>query len=507
MKNKIYLLLGFFCLLLMSCYKDKGNYDYTELPEVSIENIKDSYSIAQLDTLVLSPEIITEDNLYNDDDWYYIWRIYPKENSIDTIGQERILSYYFKEDPGVYHIYFTAINKQTELKYSKDIEINLAGVYMDSWMVLYEKNGECDFDLLNDRFFTKYDQNKDIYYKGVYKMIHGNAFPGKPVKIAPYYYPYTQYNYIFSDQGGERLSVTSMETLQDMSNFLLGGKGLPFKGYCFTYKTSGLSGIEILFAGERIFMSTRGTGSQDGFTEPICRNGLTYRAAPFAARRVRFPMGTAFYDEEHCRFLEVSGSGNTFVIQEIADTPDNKFSLNNMDATMVFMDNGFNQNEYAVMRNRTTGIYSLYALSFYNANRYAEAKYEMTQCPDIEHAISYAVGSRAEVFYYATPDNVYLYDYKVNNKADICIHNLNLSAEEEITCLRIFRPNEYYAMEHKYDNKVLFVATYNSNTDKGKIYMYYINESNGNVDENSIKTIEVEGKIKDMAYHYGVYGS
>lgn len=505
MKDKINLLFVLYCLLV-SCYKDKGSYDYVELPQITIGNIKDSYNIAQLDTLVLNPEIVSEGEEYNGSDWDYIWRLYPGKNNIDTIGKERVLSYQFIEEPGVYHIYFTAINRQTELKYSKDIVVNLAGVYMDSWMVLYEKDGGCDFDLLNDRFFTKYDQDKDIYYRGVYKMIHGHVFPGNPVKIAPYYYPYTQYDYIFSDQGGERLSVTSMETLQDMSNFLLGGKDLTFEGFCYTYKPSGASGIEILFASERIFLSNRGTGSQDGFTEPICNNGLTYRAAPFASRRVRFPLNTVFYDEEHCRFLEVGG-GKNFIVQEIADTPDNKFSLNNMDATMIFMDNGFNQNEYAVMRNRTTGIYALYALSFYNKDRYAEAKYEMTQCPGIENAVSYAVGSRGEVFYYATTDNVYLYDYKVNNRADVCIHNLNLAANEEITCLRIFRPDEYYAMTHKYDNKVLFVATYDSSTGKGKVYMYYIDESNGNVDENSVKTIEVGGKIKDMAYHYATYGS
>lgn len=504
MRNNIYLLLGLF-LLITSCYRDKGSYDYTELPEVTIENLKDAYNIAQLDTLVLNPEIITANDEYSADDWNYVWRLYPGKNNIDTVGRERILSYRFMENPGIYHLYFTAVNKQTELKYSKDIEINLAGVYMDGWMVLYEKDGNSDFDLLNDRFFTKYDQDKDTYFRGLYTVIHGHTFPGKPVKIAPYYYPYTQYDYILSDQGGERFSVNSMETLQDMTKFLLGGKDLTFEGYYYTYYTSWINGAEILFADGRIFVTNRGSSAKDGFTEPICRNGLTYRAAPFAARQVKSPLTTVFYDEENCRFLEISGQ--TFVAQTITDAPEGKFSLNNMDATMLFMDNGFNKNEYAVMRNRTTGNCTLYALNFNSKVTYAEAKYEMTQCPDINNAISYAVGSRGEVFYYATPDNVYLYDYKVNNKADICIHNLNLAADEEITCLRIFRPNDYAWMNHKYDNKVLFVATYNQATEKATLYMYYINESNGNVDENSVKTIEIDGKVKDMAYHYGTYGS
>lgn len=83
-----------------------------------------------------------------------------------------------------------------------------------------------------------------------------------------------------------------------------------------------------------------------------------------------------------------------------------------------------------------------------------------------------------------------------------------LEAGEEITCVRIFRPNEYaWMVNHPYDNKVLMVATYNANSGQGTLYMYYINESNGIVDEVSVKTVNVDGKVKDMGYHYSVYGS
>ena len=135
MKN--ILLLGLICCgILMSCYKDKGNYDYTVLPEVSIENLEDFYNKSQLDSIVLEPEMVTADGAYDENDWTYLWRLYPGKNVMDTIGYERVLRYQFTEEPGSYNIYFTAINKRTEVKYSKDIEINLSGVYMDGWMVL-----------------------------------------------------------------------------------------------------------------------------------------------------------------------------------------------------------------------------------------------------------------------------------------------------------------------------------------------------------------------------------
>lgn len=503
MKN--ILLLGLICCgILMSCYKDKGNYDYTVLPEVSIENLEDFYSKSQLDSIVLEPEMVTADGAYDENDWTYLWRLYPGKNVMDTIGYERVLRYQFTEEPGSYNIYFTAINKRTEVKYSKDIEINLSGVYMDGWMVLYEEDGNCDFDLLNDRFFSRYDQDEDIYFRHVYETVNGEPFPGNPVKIAPYYFPYTQYDYIISETEAARLSVNSMEKLQDVNNFVLGLENPKYENYFYIYYGAYRQGAEVLFSDGHIYLYS--LGEDDGFAEPIAHDGLTYYAAPFASRNSKWTVVTVFYDQENCRFLEVQYQ--IFEVAEIVDSPTAKFSLNNMNADMVFMQDGFQKYEYAVMRDRTSGIYSLYVLDVADNESYAEAKYEMTQCPGIEDAISFAVGSRGEVFYYATPDQVYLYDYRTSNSAQNCIPSLQLEAGEEITCVRIFRPNEYnWMVNHPYDNKVLMVATYNANSGQGTLYMYYINESNGIVDEVSVKTVNVDGKVKDMGYHYSVYGS
>lgn len=56
MKTTIFLLHIIGGLLLFSCAKDKSNYDYTDGELITIEGIRDSYSlISQKDTLKLTP--------------------------------------------------------------------------------------------------------------------------------------------------------------------------------------------------------------------------------------------------------------------------------------------------------------------------------------------------------------------------------------------------------------------------------------------------------------------
>ena len=57
-------------LALASCYEDKGNYSYDEIPTISIENIEPSYTcLRKADLLEITPKItstiegeITPDN-------------------------------------------------------------------------------------------------------------------------------------------------------------------------------------------------------------------------------------------------------------------------------------------------------------------------------------------------------------------------------------------------------------------------------------------------------------
>ena len=95
MKYRYLLFLVLTCLFI-SCYDDKGNYDYVDINEVEISGIaQDKFyeKIAFVDTLKLYPEI--KGSLYGSDaDKYtYEWKIIPasanktgdEEDSLDYV--------------------------------------------------------------------------------------------------------------------------------------------------------------------------------------------------------------------------------------------------------------------------------------------------------------------------------------------------------------------------------------------------------------------------------------
>ena len=85
------------------------------------------------------------------------------------------------------------------------------------------------------------------------------------------------------------------------------------------------------------------------------------------------------------------------------------------------------------------------------------------------------------------------------------------NANEKITGMKILKPNVSFSrtvkLEHAYSNKVLILSTYNESAKEGKVYMYYINESNGTIDRSSEHVITGFGEILDMDYNWAKYGS
>lgn len=132
--------------------------------------------------------------------------------------------------------------------------------------------------------------------------------------------------------------------------------------------------------------------------------------------------------------------------------------------------------------------------------------YSAANCPEIQNASHFAVGDLGPVFYYATDRDIYQYDYTGSNTGKKVYSLAN--SEERITGMKIFKPCvDRFIKSHPYNNKILIISTYNESSKEGKVYMYYINVSNGAIDTSSEKTFSGFGQILDMEYNYPKYGS
>ena len=204
MKKIIYL---FFFIPLMinlaACYDDTGNYDYTDLPDVDIK-MQDTVYATQFKTLELTADVDLNDA--PESDYEFNWRIWSNEIGgvweQKEIGNSRNLTYEVAEIPGSYTLVLTVTNKKTEVKTHKQIYLAVQGSITEGWMVLQEKEGKTDFDLIMSPYFSNRVENDEILHN-VYETVNGEALPGRGVVIGSYYCIGRYQNVIvLTDKGG-----------------------------------------------------------------------------------------------------------------------------------------------------------------------------------------------------------------------------------------------------------------------------------------------------------------
>ena len=150
MKHIIYLLLV--VGLFSSCFDDKGNYDYTDINEVTISGFSENiYSvISYIDTLRIEPEI--QGTLSsNENDFEFAWKIIPEnldfsqveEGEDFIVGQEKNLSLPITLKAGKYICFYLVKDKASGVTYKHKFELQARTTTSEGWLVL-SNNGAND---------------------------------------------------------------------------------------------------------------------------------------------------------------------------------------------------------------------------------------------------------------------------------------------------------------------------------------------------------------------------
>ena len=486
---------------LSSCYEDLGNYDYTDLSEVTLNTERDTFFVTQFDTLLIPVDVYLED--MNEDDYDFSWKlwsndlVYTVEKSFPDM---RDFEYRVTEVPGSYTLVLICQNKTTNVKTFKEIILSVQGIISEGWLVMHEKDGQTDFDIIMSPFFTnRYDE--DIVLKSLYESVNGEKLKGRGVKISNYF-AIGRYQYVvaITDEEGVRMNAKTLQKTYDFSTLMLDGK--PFKPenyFYFSYYWCLGRGSEVLISDGRYYINTL---LGNGFTQPILKDGETYKSAKYGTKYMWLFQGM-IYDDLKGRFLGVQN--DLLVATELHQAEGRLFDWNDMNGSLVFMDTGFKFYEYALIKDWDTGVHGLYVMNFDLRENYDIAAYSAANCEELDNAKYFSLGQRGNVFYYGTDNDIYLYDYAGTN-ASRNVYTVNDG--ERITGFDILRSNvDRYIQNHPYDNKVLMISTYNDTLKEGKVYMYYINESNGDIDFTSEKVFDGFGEILDMDYNYPIYGT
>jgi len=188
-----YLILTAIIMGMASCYKDIGNYDYSEINEPTISGIEDSYTVLLGEHFTLKPEITFSKDQSNDTSNYtYEW-IGIRTDNVLPADVRRVISVYRNIDqvitlaPGPYRVYYRVKDKNTGVQWQKIFNMTVVSSIYEGWMVLNDVNGKSRVDMLSvlDGEYTPIidvlgTTGSDIPASALGKPIYINCYPFDP---------------------------------------------------------------------------------------------------------------------------------------------------------------------------------------------------------------------------------------------------------------------------------------------------------------------------------------
>lgn len=225
MKNLFLIIVLLACV---SCFQDKGNYDYLPTNEIEIEGIPGEGWIelrSFVDTLKFEPQITSSLYEPGSEPYAYEWKLMGlTSQSTDTlgnpinytIGTTKNLNYPLVEKAGDYCGFFWIKDTLTGVQKKQDFFVRLRTAVSDGWMVLCDENGEARLDFITNVSETEDEIARNVWADNDLKI-------GKPIKLVFSYLLQGSNRLVRTEQGtwnmdGETLAVTPDGDM----NFLFG---------------------------------------------------------------------------------------------------------------------------------------------------------------------------------------------------------------------------------------------------------------------------------------------
>lgn len=513
MKQFAYIWLEIILLSMVSCYEDKGNYDYHDINEIKFGNVNTTYNVLlNVDTLKIDALVrMTEGDETDSNRFQYVWVASPKGNikQKDTLSTERVLNYFVALSPDTYELYFKIWDRKTDVHWKKKFTVTVGTPYSRGIMLTGEdENGYVDLQMISMGGLDT------VVVRGVFQNTGLPPLKG-PIAFFHtgkiYSEEYTQV-WVFSETGSYYLDRESLESseMNVFEDFFMEQFDEPQVPIAMVPEQRDIDGT--VDGSNRIVVCSNGNLFYTGlsiitygmYSTPLnCEKDNVNKYLP-ASKYIFYGILSyskfIWYSEETDRFYTVPNY-LAYYSDTIPSKPSDPFSWGPKKGSkrkLLYGENTWNEatrgvknagNSFALMKDGTDAF--IYKFNVNNLD--AKNCYQISSnvVADVLNADFYAFSSTRSVLFYVKDNVLYAYNYDTGNeRVDI----LPLETTDEITMMKFD-----LTIEPKKD--ALYIATYRA-SEGGTLRKYYVGNNPDKVelipDPNAIWTGLT--KVKNMSW-------
>ncbi|HBB08316.1 MAG TPA: hypothetical protein DCZ73_11260, partial [Bacteroides sp.] len=431
--KKIYFLGCLFMMLAVaSCYDDKGNYSYNEIPTISIENIEPSYiCLRNADLLEITPKItstiegeITPDN----PNYEYSCRIGNTGGTFDDSQMWHIINpdstqaftWLPNEDTGQYICVYTVRDKRTDVATSYQFDLQISSSTYEGWLVLCGEGADnrARLDMVSVIDENRIQVLPDLL--GNNELVTSLHNPTQIMFDCSIYANSRYTIYLMTEEGGYKLNTDELTTTAAdevvEGEFLVDLQGdIPIricpvgKSYFTTYAY-----LTVTQQGDLYYKDVSTTGSLYEFPVNVSAEGNDgeYVVAPYVGAGQNRPADSyaaLLYDSSNQRFMgwdQEKGEGRTCF-----ELPAGTIDPATTGKDLVYMEGTrFSNNTVFSILQDASGNRSIYGINLSGSLFQQQSYIESVQAENFNQAEHFAFNSQFPYMYYSYKDKLYSYN-------------------------------------------------------------------------------------------------
>jgi hypothetical protein len=477
-KQYIYGLLFFAtAIVLGSCYKDKGNYNYTDINNVTLKTTLDTLSVLLPDSLKVN--LTVEQSMGDAADLSFEWVLYPAATPLTrrTLDTTQNLKAKITELPGTYYLTVYVKDRKIGVEYQKRLYVSVLTAYSEGWLVVEENNGACDISMISP---------VDTIFRNIYSAANkGAKLPAGTSRIPEIRtYSSDQRVFILSPSDMIQVNYADFVKIKDFNEFFWEAPAVKKPQEYFANGSD-----EMMLNDGKIYCRSLNAPPNSAIKLNLPPEG-NYYMAPYEIY-ASGSSGYMVYDTIGQKFQLLTTMSNNFT-SFTAQAGSLAFDMSNIGKKLIYTEQNTTSYCNAFFKNNTNDSLFAFVYNPSMTGSLAQTRYDGLNAPGLANARLFVSSRLLTYLYYVYGNSIYKLDIPAKTAAPI----YTFPAGTEIRAMKMYRNLKNSTDPNQ--NRLIAVATHENG--QGKVYYFPI-AATGNFTNNTYsKVFTGFNKINEITF-------